>query len=128
MTDDDILMSHMFVRLSNIESDEFTVKRWLDGELGDHQDLLGFAKWHDNSWELVVHRQSVAKISAALKESFPSCHLQVDDDPLQLDQAEIDGLRYGIAMARVCYAFSKQMEEQQWPLARRFYELRYNQE
>lgn len=128
MTDEEILRSYMFIRLSNVENDESAVKRQLNGEIGNPQDLLGFVKREDNSWELVVHRLSVAKICKALEKNFPSCHLQLDDDPLQPDQAMIDSLGHRRAQSTVYYEFSKRMREHQWILVRKFYELRYNQE
>ena len=128
MTDEEILNSYMFIRLSNVESYESAVGRQVNGSLGDYQDLPGAVKRPDNSWELVVHREYATKLCAKLQKRFPSCCLQVDDDPMEPSQAGVNIYGYWAARSRAHYEFSKRLKQQLWPYAIRFYELRNVQE
>jgi hypothetical protein len=93
MTLDQIRDSDMFAQLLNNTYNGDAVRYQLDGQLGDRQDLPGFYKLRDMTWELVVHRSYVTELRRKLNDPLPGCRLNTEYNPTEPSAAEEK--RYG---------------------------------
>jgi hypothetical protein len=102
------------------------VRYQLDGQLGDYQDIPGFCKLPDKTWEPVLHRSYVTELRSKLNHHSPGCCLNTAYNPTDPSAAEEN--RYGsrfIAQRCVHYEFMTRVEEMQraWPIAAIYYRL-----
>jgi hypothetical protein len=131
MSPQQIRESYIFAQLLNVTANGSAVRSQLDGQLGDHQDLPGFCKLLDNTWELVVHQSYVTELCAKLDHHFPGCRLSTEYNPTEPSAAEVK--RYGSRyMAQRCahHEFMSRVElmHSAWPTAAIYYRLRGEEE
>jgi hypothetical protein len=126
MTDNELRESYTFLHLSSVIVYKSAVPHYLNGKLGDRQDIPGVLELPDETWELIVHRLYVTKLCSKLRALFPLCQVNPDYDPTEPTAADIQRFRYDVAKWQKESAFfaREQSMRDAWPTAAKYYNLR----